>query len=52
MGIMHLCIHPILDLMNIPQELRNDAYAYVMIIVDGSMPMMGVQSFYLVLCVL
>lgn len=41
MGIMHLCIHPILDLMNIPQELRNDAYAYVMIIVDGLMPMMG-----------
>ena len=29
------------NLMNIPQELRNDAYAYVMIIVDGLMPMMG-----------
>ncbi|WP_293728423.1 MATE family efflux transporter [uncultured Phascolarctobacterium sp.] len=41
MGVMHLVIDPVLVLMNIPQELLPDAYAYVMIIVDGLFAMMG-----------
>lgn len=41
MGIMHLIIDPVLVFMNIPQELLTDAYAYVMIIVDGLFAMMG-----------
>lgn len=41
MGIMHLIIDPVLGFMNIPQELLTDAYAYVMIIVDGLFAMMG-----------
>ena len=36
MGIMHLVIDPMLVMMNIPPELMEDAYAYVMIIVDGA----------------
>lgn len=41
MLIMHLIIDPVLALMNIPLELLSDAYAYVMIIVDGLFAMMG-----------
>lgn len=41
MLIMHLIINPVLALMNIPLELLSDAYAYVMIIVDGLFAMMG-----------
>lgn len=41
MGIMHLVIDPMLVMMNIPPELMEDAYAYVMIIVDGLLAMMA-----------
>ena len=41
MGIMHLIMRPALVLMNIPPELMADAYAYVMIIVDGLFAMMA-----------
>ncbi len=41
MGIFHLIVDPVLVLMNIPQELMPNAYAYVMIIVDGLFAMMG-----------
>lgn len=41
MGIMHLVIDPMLLMMNIPPELMEDAYAYVMIIVDGLLAMMA-----------
>ena len=41
MGIMHLVIDPMLVMMNIPPELMADAYAYVMIIVDGLLAMMA-----------
>ena len=40
-GIMHLVIDPMLVMMNIPPELMEDAYAYVMIIVDGLLAMMA-----------
>ena len=41
MGIMHLVIDPMLVMMNIPPELMEDAYSYVMIIVDGLLAMMA-----------
>lgn len=41
MAGMHLIMDPMLVLMNIPQELLADAYAYVMIIVDGLLAMMA-----------
>lgn len=41
MGLMHLVVDPMLELMNIPAELLSDAYAYVMIIVDGLFAMMA-----------
>lgn len=41
MGATHLIIDRALVLMNIPKELLTDAYAYVMIIVDGLFAMMG-----------
>ena len=41
MGLMHLCIDYLMDLMNMPAELVEDARSYVMIIVDGLIFMMG-----------
>ncbi len=41
MAVMHLVIDPVLVLMNIPQNLLPDAYAYTMIIIDGLFAMMA-----------
>ena len=41
MGLMQLVVDPVLALMNVPAELLPDSRAYVMIIVDGLIGMMG-----------